>query len=149
MAYTLGLNAKIYVNTGTTQTPTWTELDLAMDVTINMEKATTDISTRASNGWRENAGTLKDMTIDTSLRYDVTNAGFQKVKDVFLASGDSVEVVALDGDIQNAGQEGIKFTADVSNFTRNEPLEEALTVDVTFIPVPGAAAPDWVTTPLS
>jgi len=149
MAYTLGLNAKIYVNTGTTQTPTWTELDLAMDVTINMEKATTDISTRASAGWRENAATLKDMTVDTTLRYDVTNAGFDKVKDVFLASGDTVEVVALDGDIGTSGQEGIRFTADVSNFTRNEPLEEALTVDVTFIPVPGASAPAWVTTPLT
>ncbi len=149
MAYTLGLNAKIYVNTGTPGTPTWTELDLAQDVTINMEKATSDVSTRASQGWRENAASLKDMTVDTTLRYDSSNLGFQKVRDTYLGSGLSVEVLALDGPVDTAGAEGMRFTSDVSNFSRNEPLEEALTNDVTFIPVPGASAPEWVTMPLS
>jgi len=40
------------------------EITNGKDLTVNLEKAETDASTRANNGWRANLGTLKDASIE-------------------------------------------------------------------------------------
>lgn len=40
----------------------------------------------------------------------------------------------MDGDIQASGNEGLAGNFSVTNFSRNEPLEEGVTVSVTVKP---------------
>ena len=40
------------------------EIKNVKDLTVNLEKAEADASTRANNGWRATVGTLKDASIE-------------------------------------------------------------------------------------
>ncbi len=49
----------------------------------------------------------------------------------------------LDGPVGIPGSQGLKMTAEVFKFTRNEKLSEALTMDATVKPTYGATKPEW------
>ena len=75
MAVKLGLDAKLFRNTGTFATPTWNEITNVRDVTLNLEAGEADVTTRGNNGWRATVATLKDLRwsgtrrTTTSLRF--------------------------------------------------------------------------------
>jgi len=144
---TLGLEGKIYINTGTVQTPVWTEVCLAQDVTLSLEKSTADVTSRCASGWRQLLGTLREATPEFTILWDASDPGVQALKNTFFADNQPVEVLILDGDISVSGKEGLRATMDVTNFTRNEELEEGMTVDVTLVVAPGTT-PAWVVTPI-
>jgi len=56
MGHKIGLDCKLYYNTGGNEDPivpgNWTELDNARDVTLNLEKGEADVTTRANAGWQ-------------------------------------------------------------------------------------------------
>jgi len=83
--------------------------------------------------------------------YDTGDADFTAVKDAFMNNSD-VRLKILDGiDPPAAGEtvQGLKSFFTVSDFSINENLEEAMTVDVTVQTTYSATAPAWysVTTP--
>ena len=51
----------------------------------------------------------------------------------------------MDGNIATVGSQGLQADFAITNFSRNEPLEEALTVSVTAKPTYSTVAPAWVT----
>jgi len=53
----------------------------------------------------------------------------------------------MDGDIATAGSQGLRATCMVTNFSRNEPLEEAVTVSVTVKPTYSVNPPVWMVVP--
>ena len=72
MSEVIGLEAKLYYDaSGMSETPTWTELTNVKDVTLNLEKADADVTTRASGGWRLRRGTLKDARVEWEMQWDV------------------------------------------------------------------------------
>lgn len=145
MAVRLGLDAKLYLNTGSTATPTWSEITNARDVTLNLEKGEADVTTRGNNGWRAMVGTLKDASIEWEMVWDTDDANFTAIKNAFL-NNDSVDLAAMDGDITDATSQGLRAVCSVTNFTRNEPLEEALTVNVSVRPTYSPDTPPaWIT----
>lgn len=147
MGVRLGLEAKLYRNAGTYETPDLEEVGNCKDLTLNLEKNSADITTRANNGWRAMIGVLKDATIEFQMVWNTDDANFQAIKDAFLASAledQSIEFFVLSTDVDNADSEGLRATCMVETFTRNEPLEEAQTVDVTLRPTFSTNAPEWV-----
>jgi len=142
MAHVLGLAAKLYYNTGSYASPTWTLIGNVKDVTLTLEKGTADITTRAAAGWRATVGTLKDLTIEFAMVWDTTDAAFTAIQTAFM-NNTSIEVVALDGLVATTGSQGPRVTCDVTSFSRSEPLEDALTVSVTLKPTYSANAPAW------
>jgi len=61
MSVKLGLEAKLYFCVaGIGGTPTWVELTNVKNVTLNLQKGEADVTTRANNGWKATAGTLKE-----------------------------------------------------------------------------------------
>ncbi|MEX2372795.1 MAG: recombinase family protein, partial [Dehalococcoidia bacterium] len=58
------------------------------------------------------------------------DAGFDAVKTAFLASG-TIRLAVLTGDSAASGTEGPLGDFSITNFSRNEPLEEGVTVSVT------------------
>jgi len=139
-----GLDAKLYRNTGTYDLPTWEELSNVKDLTLNLEKGEADVTTRANNGWRASVATLKDGSIEFEMVWDTEDAGFTAIKDAYF-NDTSIELAVMDGDIETVGNQGLRASFVVTNFTRNEPLEEALTVNVTLKVAYSDHAPEWMT----
>ena len=142
MALVLGLNAKLYRNTGTYASPTWVEMTNVKNVTLNLESAEADVTTRANNGWRATVPTLKDASIEFEMVWDTEDAAFEAIQEAFLDST-PIEVLALDGPEGTAGSQGLRATCSVLSFSRNEQLEEALMVSVNLKPTYSADAPEW------
>ncbi len=134
----LGLNAVTAINSGTTATPVWEIEDKIKDETLNMETALSDVSTRASKGFRLQVGTLSDAGVDASLLYlaaDVPAGSQQDVIRQAFFDKSRLLMGFFDGD--PAGSDigkvsGLVGGFSVTQFSQNRQLEEALMIDVTF-----------------
>ena len=146
MGVKLGLDAKLYRNTGTPGSPTWVEMTNVKDLTLNLEASEADVTTRGNAGWRATLAALKDASIEFEMVWDTEDAAFTAIKDAFFGST-SVEFAVMDGDITVTGSQGLQAVMSITNFSRSEPLEEAISVSVTAKPTYATAAPSWMTVP--
>lgn len=146
MAIVLGLDAKLYHNTGTYGTPTWDEVTNCRNVTLNLEKSDADVTTRGGSGWRQTVTTLKDGTVDFNMIWDTSDTDFIAFRDAWL-NNTQIDCWVLDGDSTTTGNQGLRAEFEVANFTRNEELEDALNVDVSLRPGFSSNAPVWQTVP--
>lgn len=139
----LGMNAKLYRNTGSYASPTWVEITNVRDLTLNLTKAEADLTTRANEGWRAMAGTLKEGSVEFEMIWDPTDDGFEAIKDAWF--GDTtIELAVMDKAIDESGAQGLRATMSVISFSRSEPLEEGMTVSVTVKPTYAENAPEWL-----
>jgi len=147
MGFTLGKDFKLYKSTSaltdsvTADQLTWNEQTNVRDLTRGLSKALTDVTTRGSGGWREQAGTLKEASIDLQILYDPDDSLFQSLRGGFL-NDTEVTLAILDGDVSTGGTQGLVANFNVTNFPVNEELEERATVDVTIVP---SSQTDWYT----
>jgi hypothetical protein len=146
MAVKLGLDARLYRNTGTYAAPVWNEIKNVKDVTLNLEAGEADVTTRANAGWRATVATLKDGSIEFEMVWDTADDDFAAIRDAFL-NRTSIEFAVMDGDIASSGSQGLRATCMVTSFSRNEALEEAITVSVTVKPTFAINPPSWMTVP--
>ena len=100
MGVKLGLDAKLYRNTGTSGSPTWVEMTNVKDLTLNLEASEADVTTRGNAGWRATLAALKDASIEFEMVWDTADAAFTAIKDAFFGST-SVEFAVMDGDIDD------------------------------------------------
>ena len=137
-----GMDAKLYYKAGGLGAPgSWSELTNVRDNTLNLEKGEADVTTRGNNGWRATIGTLKDGSVEFEMVWDPEDDGFDAIQDAYF--NDSLIALAImDGDIDTGS--GLQADFSITNFTRNEPLEEAMTVNVTAKPTYSANAPQWI-----
>lgn len=139
--YVLGMNAKIYRGAAGAVIGSLVEMANVKDVTLTMEAGEADITTRGNSGWRATAPTLKECTAEWEMVWKPGDAGFDAIKAAFLGNT-TVELAILDGDKAVSGNQGPKGSFSITNFSRNEALEEAITVSVT---AKLAAYDQWVT----
>ena len=143
MGIKLGMEARLYRNTGTYAAPTWVEVTNVKDVTLNLEKGEADVTTRANQGWRATVGTLKDASVEFQMVWDTADTAFAAIQQAFF-NNTPIEFAIMDGDITDPAAEGLRATFDIFNFTRNENLEEAIMVDVSIKPTYADNAPEWI-----
>jgi hypothetical protein len=137
MSIKLGMEAKLYYGAaGMTAT---TELTNVKDVTLNLESGEADVTTRGNSGWRATVGTLKTGSVEFEMIWDSDDAGFAAIKDAYF-NNEPIALAILDG----AGGEGLDADFSITNFSRKEALEEAITVSVTAKPTYSTRAPAWV-----
>jgi len=150
MGKVLGLDCKLYYNAAGNETPivpgNWTELTNCKDVTLNLESSEADVTTRANSGWRATAAALKDGSIEFEMVWDTADAGFTAIQTAFNGKT-NIGILALDGSASASGSQGLAAEMVVTSFSRNEPLEEAVTVSVTLKPAYATVAPYWHTVP--
>jgi hypothetical protein len=140
-SYKLGKNAKFYLadstlsgNTDSDVTgATWTEVDNVRDLTLNMEKEEADITTRGNNGWSQTAATIKDGSVEFEMLWKPGDANFEAIKDAWL-NDNEIGAMALDGDKDTSDNQGPAGNWSVTNFSRSEPLREAIKANVTLKP---------------
>jgi len=140
------MEAKLYWNSGTYAVPTWEEMGNVKDVTLNLEKGEADVTTRANDGWRATLGTLKEGSIEFEMVWDTDDAGFLALKDAYF-NDTAIEMAVMDGDVAASGSQGLRASFSVTNFSRSEPLEEAIGVSVTLKVTYSANAPEWMIVP--
>jgi len=141
--FPLGKDAKLYRNTATYASPTWNECDNVKDLTLTLTKAEYDATRRASGGWRETIGTIKDIEISFSAVNSPTDTDLQAFRDAFL-NGTTLEIWCLTGVRTDAEAEGPRFHCVVTEFTREEQLEGGQELSITVKPAPNASAsPAW------
>jgi hypothetical protein len=133
--FLLGMNAKIYqgaaaADPSTLDPSTLTEMGNVKDVTLSLEAGTADITTRANNGWRATAPTLRECTSEFEMIWKPGDVGCEAIKAAFLSAG-TVALAVLTGAHNESGAEGPVGNWSITNFSRSEALEEAVTVSVT------------------
>jgi len=129
--YVMGMDCKIYYGDADDALADMTELTNVTDVTLTMDKAETDITTRANSGWRGTAGTLKECTVEFEMQWKPSDAGFQAIRDAWLATDTNVELAILTGAKDTANSDGPKGQFAITGFSRGEALEETVKVSVT------------------
>lgn len=146
----VGLDAKLYISdtlldgdTNTPDTLTWDEVKPVKDVTLNLETEEADTTTRATNGWQTGQATLKNGSIEFEMRVDHDDDGYKAIRDAWKNRG-FVAAAAMSGEIDEEGEEGLVANMSVTNFTRNEPLNGDMTVNITLRP---AEHVDWYEVP--
>jgi hypothetical protein len=142
----LGLDAKLYRNTGTYPVPVWNEIANVKDLTLTLEAGEADVTTRANAGWRATVATLKDGSIEFEMVWSPGDDDFAVIRDAFLNRA-AIEFAVMDGAITLAGSQGLRALCVVTNFSRNESLEEAIMVSVTVKPTFSANPPSWIVVP--
>jgi hypothetical protein len=139
MGFKLGMNCKAYY--GTAGNTANILMDNVKDVTLNLSTGEADVTTRGNNGWRATAATLKEGSVEFQMVWDTDDLGFVAIKDAWFAAG-PIALMFLD-DVAGSGS-GLDADFVITNFSRNEPLEEAVTVDVTAKPTYSTRAPTWI-----
>lgn len=145
-AFVLGMNGKAYYDSSGNgvANPTWVEMGNVRDVTQNLETGTSDVTTRTNAGWRAVAATLKDGTVEFEMVWNTEDAAFTAIQLAHLNST-NIACAFMDGDIDVAGSQGLVADFAVTNFSRAEPLEEAMMTSVTLQPGFSTTPPVWTT----
>ena len=138
MAVVLGMNAKLYY--GEAGSSASNLVDNVRDVTLSLETGESDVTTRGNDGWRATVATLKDGSVETEIVWDTDDDFFDAVQTAYFSAG-AIALQVLDG----VSGTGLDADFSITNFTRTEPLEEAVTASVTFKPTYSTRAPTWVT----
>jgi hypothetical protein len=128
--FVLGMNAKLYQGASGAELSALTEMTNVKDVNLNLEAGEADVTTRANQGWRATAPTLREATLEFEMLWKPGDACFEAIKDAYLTSG-LVRLAALTGARDAADSEGPLGDFSITNFSRSEPLEEGVTVSVT------------------
>ena len=140
MAIKLGMEAKLLFKVGgQAGGGTWTAMGNVKDVTLNLEAGEADVTTRANAGWRATVATLKEASVEFEMVWDTGDVGFTAIKNAFF-NNDPIGLQILDA---SAGQ-GLQADFSITNFSRSEALEEAITVSVTAKVTYSATAPSWI-----
>lgn len=141
--FVLGLEAKVYYRSaGSFGSPTWTEITSVKEITLNLEAGEFVGSTRGSV-WEKTARTLLRASVDITLLHKPQNAGEEAIRDAFL-NGTLIDMAIMNGAIATVGNEGLRGEMTVTKFSREEPLEEGLTIAATIKPGISSNNPYWL-----
>ena len=135
----IGIVGAMYVNTGTTAAPTWTEVTKARDVNIKLEGDEVDGTSREAAGWYQMLVGLRKWGTDFEMIYDVTNTAWEAVRSAYW-DGVTLEILALDGPLLVNSTYGIFGEVSVSTMTQGQPMKDVMTSAVTF---GGVGVPVW------
>lgn len=145
MALKLGMAAKLFYKTGgVAAAGPWTELGNVKDVTLALETGEADVTTRANAGWKATVATLKEGSVEFEMVWDSTDAGFTAIKNAFFGNL-AIGLAIMDGGIATVGSQGLQADFSITQFSREEPLEEAIVVKVQAKVTYSTTAPEWVT----
>ena len=129
--YVLGMNAGLYQGAaGETDPAMMNEVDNVRDVTLSLEAGEADITTRGNSGWRATAPTLRECSVEFQMVWRPGDTVFDAIKAAFLSAG-TVALAVLDQKRTVSGAQGPLGDFSITNFSRNEALEEAIVADVT------------------
>jgi len=130
----LGFQSALYVNTGTYGSPTWTEIDLARDVTSLGEVSKIDATTRrtARNRYTANVAGLREIgwTVPTLIpAAGESNTAYEALLAAF-EDGSVVDILHVEGGEKNTdGLSATRAVCRVFGGAKSEPLNDVSSRD--------------------
>jgi hypothetical protein len=143
--FLIGLDMKLYRNTGTYASPTWDLISNVKDLTLSESRGKADVSNRASD-WRKNKSTLNELMASWKMNYDSSDTDFTTLQSAYRART-TVEFAFADGLIGTSGTQYVRASCELFKFERAEPLEGSVEVDVEAGPTYAANDPSSATVP--
>lgn len=135
----IGAQCSFCENTGTTETPVWSEIKLARDLTANDSMDQVDVSNRGSL-FKLYVPGLRDVSIDIQVLSDSSDTRVAALATSYTTRA-AKEYAVLDG--KPAGPaKGIRLTGYLYNKTDAQPLADAATTQYTLKP---SEAPESLT----
>lgn len=127
---THSLDCKAYINTGTYGSPTWAEISLARDVSVNRSRAEGDDSSRA---YAQASTVVGQESIEISMQaiYVLADTAFAALKSAY-EGRDVVEIALMDGPIATVGTKGKRVDVVITAFNRSEAMGDSVKYDITF-----------------
>ena len=134
MAFILGFDAKLYYALNGVSGGTFIELTNCRDVTIALESGESDVTTRASLGFREMVPTLHSGAIDFEMVADPTDQGYIDFKTAWLAR----QILGIRF-LDKVQPDGSGFEGDycIFKFSRAEPVDGVQMISVSIKPTRG------------
>lgn len=142
----LGIDSVFYLNTNNNDwnAPTWTEVDAISDLNENSDWDVADIPIRRSLV-KQGAKTMIDVGVSCKLLREPANNEYQIILNA-LRTRDTVDILVLDGPIDEVGSAGFRYIAQVVKGGGSQNTQDALYRDIVFLPYPDADAdrvPQW------
>ena len=121
-----------------------TEAKVIKNVTLTLSSSEADVSSRASI-WKLVRKALRDASAELEIPWNPTDAVFIALETAFMDPASAgIAMAFLDGDKATTGSQGLWADFDVTEFTREEPLEGAVMAKVKLVPTSSAVPPEWV-----
>lgn len=137
-------------NSGTVETPVWEEISAIGDVNVSdWSIAVGDLKHRGSDYVKGLPGLFQRINIDFNLIHGLDPDNFEAMRLQFLGRT-PCQYAVLDGDIEDAGTEGLIIPALIVNFPWNQPLEDVsdhavqLTTGLMFNALSAEVDPEWL-----
>ena len=134
----LGLDAVLYRGSAGSAGLDWTELCAVRDLTLNMERGTTDISTRCSDMEMAET-TLQKIGLEWEMIWDEDDADFAAVLDAYV-NNTAIDLKCL----SSSDGSGVSAEWKIVKMNRKEALKEAITAEVSAIPTHVTRYPEWI-----
>ena len=125
-----GHKMKLYRNTGTHASPTWSEVAEVVDVTIpDLTRGLAELKRRASDFTKNLASLIQSIAVEFRLHHGMDATNFDAIRQNFF-NGTPEEWAVFNGDIATTDNEGLILQALVENFPWDQPLEDVAGHDV-------------------
>lgn len=147
-----GHKMKMYRNSGTHASPTWTEISEVGDVSIpDLSMGMAELKRRANNFTKNLATLIQAMAVEFRYHSGLGATMFGNLKTDFFA-GTAREYAIMNGAIGTTGNQGLRMFAYVENFPWDQPLEDVPGHDVRLAIAYAEEAsaevdPDWYIVP--
>lgn len=130
----LGVLSKFYVNTGTYDVPVWTELPLISDCNVNGSWDEGEASARLSRV-KSSEPTMLGLEVTGKIRVKGAeeNAAYFDMRAAYI-NDDIVELLVLNGSINEVNAEGYRFEAKVFAWSEDQSLGAVLYKDFSVKP---------------
>jgi hypothetical protein len=148
-----GYSGGLYYNTAPVAdawaNPVWVLVCEVRDLTVNLELATADITTRCAEGFRQRMGTLADGTIEFQLTYEGTRPHNQDTLWSMYWNRMANTWAVTDRLLvfPNPAAIGLQAWMQLTNMSWPQNLEDAMMIDVTLSVTanPSRQSPTWRT----
>lgn len=143
----VGLECKLYYNTGTHAAPTWVLIAKAINVSANLTKGDATQPSREST-WQKHKGTIKDLEVTFTYRKKQgTDTVFDALQAAWVA-GTIYEYAVLDGLVTQSGCQGPRAFCEIFDMNLTQELEGVEEVEFVLRPTykeesSAVVNPDW------
>ena len=133
MSTPLGVNSKLYYNSGTYGSPTWVEVSLIADLAVNPQWDEHDVSTRGSRV-KSMKKTMLGIEVSGRLKKKPGDTTYAKFVDG-IVSDDTLDVLVLDGARDANNARGWRFDAQIHQGNDDQSLSGGGFLDIVLKPL--------------
>jgi hypothetical protein len=130
MGLKVGNDLKLYYNAGTDASPTWTEMTMVGDVTVNLGVNPAEVDLRIST-WLMNLPSKLTASFDVSMANDIGGTVYDALRAIAFART-ATQFASANANIATSGTEYFKAFCFFASFPWGQPTQEMSSHDVTL-----------------